>query len=104
MDRLPARKVQPKGRDLFQLCAAGGEGELAAMARILDNGAVAAKKRSNIEKIVDHASVGAGSFQGVHRVSGFGIRVIEPRREYREAPQIAALLVRDQVIGIVAPD
>src|SRR5271154_2969295 len=104
MNRLPVRKVQAKGRNLFQLRTAGWEGELATMTRVLGDGAVAAEERTKIEKIMDHAGLGAGAFHAVHRVSGFGIGMVEPRREYREAPQIAALLVRDQVIGVVAPD
>jgi len=104
MNRLPVRKVQPKGRDLFQLRLAGWKGELTTVTRILGDGAVTAEERSKIEKIVDDSCFGARTVQCVHRVRRLRIGVVEPRSEHSQTSQIAPLLMWDQVVRVVAPD
>ena len=41
--------------------------------------------------------------QRVHRIDGLGVGVVDPRAEDAQAAQLAAILVRDDVVGVVGP-
>jgi hypothetical protein len=63
--------------------------------------AAAAERRAEVDQVVAHVGAAVLGHQRVERVDRLGVHVIEPRGKHAVAAQLAAILVRHDVVRVV---
>ena len=76
---------------------------LVAGARLLRVDAGAAERRAEVDQVVPDDAAPVSVDERVERVDAARVVVVEPRREHAQAAQLAAVLVRVDVVRIVGP-
>src|ERR1700755_856709 len=72
------------------------------MPRVLGDVAVASEGVSKVQKMVNDSGFGPFSLNRVEAVISFGIGVVQPRKQDAKSAKIAAAVVREQVVRVVA--
>ena len=101
-DRPPVLDVESEARHAAERLLALHE-IFPAFVRLARVDARAPDRRSEIQQVMTHDLLAVLLDDGIERVDGFRVDVVQPRRERPVATQFATMLVRDDIVGIVGP-
>ena len=97
---IQGRTYSPRVASVFS-AGAPLQDVLVAGPRHLRDGAAAAHDRPEVEHVVHDALAAVGAVQHVQRVDAARVVVVQPRGEDAVGPQLAAVFVRVNVVGVV---